>query len=148
MIETGLIVSVLSPRIGYLPDGVVFNKGVPAALLEIKCPFARKTKNINETVLSIVSKSFYINDNQVKLKKKHQYYRQIQLRMTVINIKCSFFVIYSSSDKQMLILIVDRNDCFVEKMLTRLKHVYYEQMLSNMCEYSDDNTENHKPNDN
>lgn len=96
VVETGLIVSLLNPWIGYSPDGVIFKNGVPTAVLEIKCPFTGKTKNTNETVMSIVGKSLYIDGNQIKLKKKHQYYGQVQLGMAVINVKHCMFVIYSS----------------------------------------------------
>ena len=67
------------------------------------------------------------------LKEKHPYYGQIQLGMTVLNVKVTYLVIYSSFDKNLLTLKIIINEAFVIKMLTELKKVCFGIMLHNIC---------------
>lgn len=38
--QAGFIICEKFPSLGYSPDGIVFENGVPVKLLEIKCPIA------------------------------------------------------------------------------------------------------------
>lgn len=42
VVEPGFIICEPYPWLGYSPDGVLFEGGKPARLLEIKCPFIGK----------------------------------------------------------------------------------------------------------
>lgn len=114
------------------------------ALLEIKCPFIGKTAGIKETVSSQLNECLIKKGENIYLKEKHRYYGQIQLSTAVLNLKLTYFVIYSSFDKQIFTLMVKRNDEFIISMLMQLKKVYYCFMLHNVCliKQSCDNKEN------
>lgn len=70
VVETGLIICQQNPWLAYSPDGVIFKDGKPSELLEIKCPFLGKSKDI-DTVLNSVIGKFLIQDGEnLSLKKK------------------------------------------------------------------------------
>ena len=106
----GLIVSVLNPWLAYSPDGV-----------------------IDATVKSVIGKCLVMIGENIELKKKHQYYGQIQLGMIVTNVKSTYFVIYSHFDKNLFILKVSQDIKFTETMLIALKKIYYGTMLHTIC---------------
>ncbi|XP_071566930.1 uncharacterized protein Lolal isoform X1 [Temnothorax nylanderi] len=121
VIETGLVVSQQNPWLAYSPDGVIFKDGRPTELLEIKCPFKGKTMTIEDTVNNEVGKSLIKDKENIYLKEKHRYYGQVQLGMAVLNLKSTLFVIYSTFDKNLFILRVNRNEIFLTTMLKELK---------------------------
>ena len=69
------------------------------ALIEIKCPFAGKTGNIEKTVNSQLKSCLHKDVENIVMRVKHQYYGQIQLGMSVLNLTQTYFVIYSKFDK-------------------------------------------------
>lgn len=87
IIETGLIICQQNPWLAYSPDGVIFKDGKPSELLEIKCPFQGKSKNIHTVVQSVIGKCLIQDGENITLKKRHEYYGQVQLGMAVINVK-------------------------------------------------------------
>lgn len=113
----------------YSPDGIIIKNDKPVALLEIKCPFVGKTANIENTVNSQINKCLQRKKENIVLKRKHQYYGQVQLGMAVLNLKFTYFVICSSFDKECYTLKIERNDDFIFLMLNKLKKVYYGKML-------------------
>ncbi|XP_050457534.1 uncharacterized protein LOC126854641 [Cataglyphis hispanica] len=146
IIETGLIICQQNPWLAYSPDGVIFKDGKPSEVLEIKCPFQGKSKDIHTVVQSVIGK-FLIQDGEtISLKKRHEFYGQVQLGMAVINVKKTSFVIYSSFDKRAFILTVDFDSVFVIKMLTALKKAYYQKMLHIICAIKQDSINNNQNN--
>lgn len=134
VVEVGLVVSKQNPWLTYSPDGVIFDHFKPAALLGIKCPFIGKTENIEATVNNQVNKCLFKSNEQIiLLEKKHRYYGQIQLGMAVLNVPFTYFVLYSSFEKQVFTLKVDRDDAFLCSMLTTLKQTYFNHMLHYIC---------------
>ena len=146
VIETGLIISQQNPWLAYSPDGVIFKDGKPSELLEIKCPFKGKSKDIHTVVQSVIGKVLIQEGENITLKKRHEYYGQVQLGMAVLNVKKASFVIYSSFDKRAFILTVDFDCVFVEKMLTALKKAYYQRMLHFICAIKQDVENNNQSN--
>lgn len=112
VIKIGLVMSRLNLWLAYFPDGVILKDQKPVALLEIKCPFKGKTRNIKKTVKSI-KKMYYYKRGKYSIKKKHQYYGQIQLGMAVLNLNLTYFVIYSAFDKKLHTIRVSRNDIHI-----------------------------------
>nr|XP_012234186.1 PREDICTED: uncharacterized protein LOC105678993 [Linepithema humile] len=100
VVEIGLVISRLNPWLAYSPDGIIVKSDKPVALLEIKCPFIGKTANIENTVNSLINKCLQKKKENIVLKEKHWYYGQVQLGMAVLNLNLTYFVIYSSFDKQ------------------------------------------------
>lgn len=99
VIQTGLITSPENPWLRFSPDGIIFNDGKPDSLLEIKCPFKGKKMSIDDAIKEEFGKCLIFNNNNVSLKKQHKYYGQIQLGMTLLNVKKTVFLIYASVDK-------------------------------------------------
>ena len=83
MIKFGLIISTQNPWLGYSPDCVVFKEGKPDVLIEIKCPYAGKTKSVEEILINLK----YIKLPERTLKEKHEYFGQVQLGMALLNLK-------------------------------------------------------------
>lgn len=125
----GLIISAENPWLGYSPDGVVFKDDKPEKLIEIKCPYAGKTKTVEE----ILCKLNYIKLPQRTLKEKNSYYAQIQLGMAILNLKKTDFIIYASFDKSFIVIPVELNLSYIEKRLGDLKKAYFEHMIHNIC---------------
>lgn len=143
VVETGLVISQQNPWLAYSPDGVIVKDGVLLELLEIKCPFKGKTKNIAETIEAEIGKSLVKTDEKIYLKQKHVYYGQVQLGMAVLNVKKMSFVIYSSFDKIPFIIAVDFDEVFVKKMLISLKSTFYQKMLHFICTMKKDSEQSH-----
>lgn len=151
VIETGLIVSELNPWLAYSPDGVIFDSEKPVSLLEVKCPFVGKTEGIKSTIASLLSKNTYLGQNgsEYFLKKKHQYYGQVQLGMAVLNLELTHFVIYSLFENDIFIINVKRDDAFLKEMLFAIKKVFYSVMVHNVClRKENSNKENEAENQN
>ncbi|XP_043466305.1 uncharacterized protein LOC122501102 isoform X2 [Leptopilina heterotoma] len=127
--ECGLIICQSEPWLAYSPDGVVFNDSKLYRLLEIKCPFELE----NTERKTLLKKCKYLKKNEVTLKEKHQYYGQVQLGMTLLNLKQCDFVIYSSKSKTIEIITVDYDKEFTTKLLNTLKKNYFENMLHYIC---------------
>lgn len=78
--QIGLVVPEINPWLGYIPDGVILDEnGKPNKLIEIKCPFAGKTK----TILEVVQSLNYLNKD-LTLKEKTNYFAQIQFGMAIL----------------------------------------------------------------
>lgn len=81
------------------------------------------------------------------MKPKHKYYGQVQLGMAVINVCNAFFVIYASHDRSLIVIEVPLDETFVYDMLHRLKYMYFNVMLHQMClRESDKSKENESAN--
>lgn len=92
VITTGLLVSDQNLCLGCTPDGVVIEDGVPVRLLEIKCPANGKTHSIAETLGGC--NSLMKHNEEWLLKKKHCYYGQVQLCMSILNAShCDFMIL-------------------------------------------------------
>ncbi len=65
-------------------------------LLEIKCPYSMKDKNIPE---ACKSSSFCLEDSSThKLKRRHNYYYQIQCQLHCVDCEWCDFVVKTSKD--------------------------------------------------
>lgn len=87
--NSGLVIHMEKPYIGASPDQVLSCDCHGQGILEIKCPF-----KASHTIPSPELCSYLVIDNnQVKLKKQHEYYFQVQGQMAVCGVKyCEFFV--------------------------------------------------------
>ncbi|XP_030758002.1 uncharacterized protein LOC115883733 [Sitophilus oryzae] len=133
VIECGMITSPENKWLGFSPDGMVVNsEGKPVALLEIKCLFLGATMSIEEC---LGSSTFIINSNgKYTLKKKHQYYGQIQLGMSILNLEKCFLCLYASYDDSCVILEVENDYKFSKTMLEKIKNNYFNKMIHSICE--------------
>lgn len=70
----------------------------------------------------------------VTLKKKHSYYAQVQLGMAVLNLKQCDFVVYCSSENNLIVIKVDLDTDYVHKLTAKLKNIFFTKMLHTVCE--------------
>lgn len=73
-------------------------------------------------------------DTGLTLKKKHQYYAQIQLGMAILNLKCCDFIIYSSKSKTFLNIVVPFDEEFSRNLIETISEKYFRYMLHIICE--------------
>ena len=130
--ECGFLIVVKESWMAFSPDGVIFENNLPTKLLEIKCPFNLTDLSV-EIVLLKCKAYLCMNGKKLRLKKKHQYYSQVQFGMAVLNIKQCDFVIYSSLSQSILIITVDYDAEFCHNLLSSLKRRYFEKMLHEIC---------------
>lgn len=128
VIECGLVTHDLEKWLGYSPDGIVLKNGKPEKLLEIKCPF--DGQKMNAATLKQTLPCF---DKSGNLKMKHKFYGQVQMGMGVLNLTETDFVIYSSFDDSIEIITVPFNQDFTDDLLVTAKHIYFNQMLHEIC---------------
>lgn len=133
--ETGLIISQVNPWLAYSPDGVIVQKEVPVSLLEIKCPLKGKDSDLQQTVENQIGSGRCLErkDGNIVVKKNHKYYGQVQLGMTVLNLKVTKFVLYSSFEDNILTLDIPIDLLFLSEMLTKLKEIYFNVILHEAC---------------
>ena len=93
----------ISPN-GFLaasPDSMVLGADCEkCGFIEIKCPYSCRTLTVLEACCSQQVKSFcceLVND-EIHLKRNHDYYYQIQGAMAITNIKWCNFIIWTTKD--------------------------------------------------
>lgn len=107
--------------------------GKPKALLEIKSPIEGDKKNIKEVVNHL--KYLQNVNGNLFLKQNHAYYAQVQLGMSILNLKSSYFIIFCSFDKSSHVLKIYYDYEFSSKLLRQIKSVYFGKMLHNICSH-------------
>ena len=95
---TGLRINPDFPYLGASPDGLVTDADCPDpnGILEVKCPFKYRNLDPNQAA---ENKDFCseLKDGMLKLKKKHNYFYQIQGQMAITSRKWCDFVIYTNN---------------------------------------------------
>ena len=94
--ECGLVIKIDQPWLAASPDGLVLDKNDNFKLVEIKCPFSCKDKNIDT--------KYIVNG---KLVESHPYFTQIQLQMLCCNAKTTDLFVYSSMDYKIIPVKLD-----------------------------------------
>lgn len=74
------------------------------------------------------------SDTGITLKKKHQYYAQVQLGMALLNLKWCDFIIYSSKSKTFLNIVVPFDEEFARDLIERTSEKYFKYMIHFICE--------------
>ena len=117
--ECELIIFYAEPWLAFSPDGVSIKNSKPFGLLEIKCPYELENGK-TETLLK-KCKFLWSMANELSLKKRHQYYAQIQMGMALLNLQHCDFVIYSSVSNSIRIIVVALDEIYAENILKILK---------------------------
>ena len=118
------------PWLGFSPDGFVQFDYV--VLIEIKCPYLGKSSTVAD-VLPLLP-FLVVDGTSFSLKKKHQYYGQVQLGMFLSNTKECHFVIFCSFDKSFQVIHVSYDRNSIENMVLSLSEVYFKQLLPRIYE--------------
>ena len=116
----GIFVSKDKPFLAASPDRVIDDN----LLLEVKCPFTAKDKEINENTVPYLN----IIDNKLRLRSDHDYYYQIQGQLMCSDRKSCDFVVYTIADIK--IIRVDRDETFISRMVEKLERFFHEHFRS------------------
>ena len=84
--ESGLVLDPLYPFLDTSPDGLVSCDCCGKGVLEIKCPYSCKQKDLVKAVEE--DSQFFLYESEVgaiKLKESHQYYYQVQMKLKLFN---------------------------------------------------------------
>lgn len=132
--ECGLFVDYEMPFLGASPDGEVRCKCHGIRLVEVKCP-----------TRALVDCDFL---SEGKLKKRHNYYGQVQGQMMMAGARSTYFLTYKSDDDYLLDVIdYDAEFCtLLRDNLYRFYHKSFAPSLLNqasqMAEYEEDIDDN------
>lgn len=131
VLTTGLVVHSSLPWLGYSPDGLVLQNGVPEILLEVKSPVLGEKQSISDLVKQ--KKLSYLSGENENffLKKKQSFYSQVQLGPFFLNLKTCHFYVHSHISR--LLLSVYGDDSYIKEMLTRLYSVYFTHVLPKLA---------------
>lgn len=119
----GFIILPQMPWAGFSPDGIVSDE----KLIEVKCPLIGQERTASEVAKEV--KFTETENGEIKLRKRHPYYAQIQLGMAICNVNKCDFVIYASYDKSCFIIAIPLDINFLTLLLIRLKCVYFQHKL-------------------
>ena len=132
----GLFVSLQNPWLAATPDGIVQDLSEhpnSICLLEIKNPYSKKSMTISEACSS--GSSFCLQQEKeetaFKLKRKHEYFYQIQCRLYCVNKDWCDFVVRTEKDLHVERVYRDRE--WWSEQLPKLKLFYYDALLPELA---------------
>lgn len=96
------------------PDAVIDDN----RLVEIKCPYSAKNKEISEETVPYLN---YVNDT-LELDNSHDYYYQVQGQFFCFGRKECTFIVYTLKDIKTVTIL--RDEHFIENMLKKLKEFF------------------------
>lgn len=119
--KVGLVVRKELPYLGASPDAIM-TCACPTCpekrVVEVKCPYSMRDSD-PDTVPYL--------DGDRQIRKTHKYYAQVQGQMFLCDVTECVFGVYT--EKGTLLVVVERDDAFVKRMLASLKHYYVEEVL-------------------
>ena len=130
----GLFVSLLNPWLAGTPDGLVndpSNTSQPLGLVEIKNPYAAQNKTLTEAVKT---PAFCLEhkDGLFRLKRRHNYYYQVQCQLYCTNRDWCDFVV--RTDKDLHVERIPRDSSWWNSQLPKLKKFYFSSLLPELAE--------------
>lgn len=132
ILKCGLVIDSLRPWLCASPDGIILNSnGTIEKVLEIKCPITVKNKPIVEGN-NINLKYLYWDNNKLALKMSSIYYTQCQILMHCTGLVACDLFIYNDI-MPVLIITVEKNDCFLLKLIDRMSYFYFNYYLTHLC---------------
>ena len=121
--EARLQLSSSSPFLGASLDGMVSCKNGRWGL-EIKCPFSKFKTSLQD---ALKDKKFFLENNgsTMRIKRKNQYYCQIQDQLFCVDLKRINFVVWFAGSEPLFVESIQYDEEFVlSYMLPRL-HFFY-----------------------
>lgn len=133
--KAGLVVNKKCPGLGCSPDGLIFDKdGVITTLLEIKCPF--KVKNIHPCEISKINGKAMCytvdGNNNMSIKRNHQYYYQVQMSLAIMNLPSCDFVMWS--EKGILVENIKRDENLIKALTEKWVKIHKYVLLPEFYE--------------
>ncbi len=127
----GLFVSIDEPWLAASPDGVIVNckDSNIVRLLEVKCPFSAKSKTISEACKSA---TFFLEsaDESCQLKRRHDYYFQIQCQLFCVN--CEWCDLVVKTEMDVHIERIYRDKKWWSLQLDQLRTFYFDSLLAEL----------------
>lgn len=92
--DSGLHIPTDFPFIAASPDGMITCDCCGSFCVEVKCPFSKKGEMISDNIPYLER----CQDGQLRLKKSHPYYFQVQTQLGVTKTECCYFVVWTGAD--------------------------------------------------
>ena len=96
--DCGLHINSKWPFLGATPDGQVMCECCDTGLCEIKCPYKHRNSTILEAATTEKDFCLRLNEDELKLDSKHQYYYQVQCQLFVTEMAYCDFVVWTEKD--------------------------------------------------
>lgn len=133
--EAGLLVRYQVSWFGYSTDGFHRNKNNELHLLEVKCPVkGREEENFEKFVSGLPFLEKPRTKGNLRLKKKHPYYGQIQLGLLLHNLQLGKLLVFWKKKKTVLEILVPFDEEFAQDLVSRLRSVYFGILLPYLYE--------------
>jgi len=124
--KCGLFVNPAVPWLAATPDSIV-EIGSDTGCLEVKCPFVCAKKSF---AAALEGPSFCLekSNGKLQLKRKHQYYYQVQTQLFVTQLYWCDFVVWSPSEG-VIVERIDYDEKFTDKMVSKARAFYFDTFL-------------------
>ncbi|XP_049524241.1 uncharacterized protein LOC119454233 [Dermacentor silvarum] len=128
--ELGFVLKDSQPWLGCSPDGVIECPHSETELLEIKCPYSKRSGQ--EKFLEGKSLAYLTTSGGAcHLKTSHEYYTQVQVALYTLGLKVCKFLVYTP--KEQLLVVVNRCDEFLSEAIPKLEEFYFHHMLPKLA---------------
>ena len=128
--SAGLFIHKEYGFLGASPDGIAIFPSGEKALLEVKCPLTAKGLTLEEWIA--LKKNTCLEkkvNSEIKLKRTHDYYYQIQMQLECCDIDFVYFVIFLGEEELYYEKIGREREFWSNKMLPNLQKFYFEALL-------------------
>ena len=125
--DAGLFINPEFPYIGASPDAIMSCDCCGTSVVEIKCPFCTRHKEI---VDACQEKKFCLNkanDGTVQLDHKHAYFYQVQTQLGVCKCEVAHFVVWTEKELHHEEIAFD--DLFWTKITEESQHIFLNAIL-------------------
>lgn len=128
--ETGLVIREALPHLGASPDGLVYCPHcIPYhGLIEVKCPYSFKDVHPKEAGLSDSFFCFLDENKNLRLKKNHAYYYQVQGQMAITKRKWCHFIVWTNKGLEFETILYDE-ELWENFMLPKLNTFFCSAVL-------------------
>jgi hypothetical protein len=129
--KCGIFLSTAYPYLGATPDGLIGSDGI----VEVKCLPSVKDRKLLDVINDPASKDICLEEfmGQLRLKKQHNYYYQVQGQLQLSMKSYCIFIVYCENDFHSE--RIERDDEFWNlKMIPKLEQFFMECVLP---EYAD-----------
>ena len=120
--DVGFVISTKHPYIGASPDGIGSCDCCGEFLIEIKCPYCKRDSEISDSIDCLQT----VNNN-LELRRTHQYYYQVQCQLLVTMKEFCDFVVWTNED--MLIERVVRDTTLCEEITRKCEEFFKAAIL-------------------
>lgn len=125
--KSGIFISSEDGFLAASPDGILHNNENKCGMLEIKCPYSCRNLTVLEACNQVKAFCCEVVNNEIHLKKSHDYYYQVQGALAIAKVEWCDFVVWTTKDMHTERIIFDQsfwNTCYL-----RLKTVYLSYIL-------------------